>query len=103
MFDAITVLNQLARANNGPNRLKAMIGAKNFTRSDEKQQVTFKFMKGANKANYIRITLNSNDLYDVEFIRIWGTKITIISNTENLYCDDLFSHFQNETNLALSL
>ena len=52
MFDAKEALNQLARATNGPNRLTAMIGAKNFAQSKEGAWVSFRFpMKARNRAN----------------------------------------------------
>ena len=102
MIDANTVLNQLAQANNGANRLITMIGAKNFTVSGKNASVSFKFMHGAkNKANHITITLNTMDTYDVEFIKIHGFNRTIISKTTGLYGDMLFNHFVNETGLAL--
>lgn len=61
-------------------------------------------MKGAkNKANYMKITLNGLDLYNVEMGKIWGHKYTVVDTTDNMYAEDLFNHFQTETQLALKL
>ena len=100
MINANETLNQLTNSNNGANRLISMIGAKNLAKDDN--SVMFKFMRGAsNKANYCKITLNSMDLYDVEFGKIHGVKYKIINCLDGLYGDMLFDMFQNETGLAL--
>ena len=104
MFDAITTLQQLTQSSNGSGRLKAMIGAKNFAKSDEQMFVSFMFMRGAeNKANYVKITLNGKDLYNVEFGKLTPTKHKIISNIEDMYAEDLRGYFEGETKLYLSL
>jgi len=98
------ILNQLTQAPNGMNRLIIMIGAKHFVKSEEENYVAFKFMKGAkNKANYIKITLNSMDTYDVEFGKILGMDYKVMSEIDGLYNDQLFGYFQSETGLALKL
>jgi len=93
---AKTILQQMG----GVNKIKAMTGACNFGASDN--LVSFKF-KMCKKANYVRITLNSMDLYDVEFIKIWGTKITIVKTYNGIYDDQLKSIFEDYTGLYLSL
>jgi len=104
MFDANLVLNQLTMSNNGANRLKAMIGAKNFARSDEQRYVSFRFpMKARNKANYVKITLNDMDTYDVEFGSIRGMKYTVKGEANGVYFDMLKEYFEVETGLYLSL
>ena len=50
----------------GRGRLKAMIGAKDFFSDDNGQTLMFKYPR--NKA--VRITLNGNDLYDIEFLTL---------------------------------
>ena len=102
MIDANTTLNQLTQSNNGANRLITMIGAKNLMKSDEENFVSFKFMRGAkNKANYIKITLNASDTYDIEFGKIHGLNYKVISTHEGIYDDMLFDLFTKETELAL--
>lgn len=104
MFDANLTLSQLAQVEKGGvNRLVTMLGAKNFVQSEEEAFVSFRWgMKAKNKANYIKIALNSMDYYDVEFGYIRGGKYTVRSNTENLDFMQLKSHFEEETALYLS-
>ena len=105
-MDIETTLNQLTQSDNGYGRLVAMIGANHFcehTEEDGDSWVSFKFMRGAkNKANFIKITLNAMDTYDVEMGKIWGANYKVVDSSRNLYCDNLFNHFQSETQLALS-
>ncbi len=104
MIDANQALNQLAQANNGMNRLVAMIGAKNFVQSQEENFVAFKFMRGAaNKANYLKITLRADDTYNLEFGKIHGMNYKVIETLSMVYAEDLKRIFENETKLYLSL
>ena len=101
---ATTALNQLTNSNNGTSRLSAMIGAKNFARSEKDYTIGFKFAaKAKNKANYCRIKLNASDLYDIEFINIRGVNVKTVSTRSDLYADMLKSTFESETGLYLSL
>lgn len=100
MFDYKTTLNQLTQSDNGSSRLVTMIGAKNFIHSQEENFIRFRFMKGAaNKANYIRITLDVSDTYTVEFGYVRGLNYKVINVTSGLYGDMLCSHFIEETGL----
>ncbi len=108
MIDAKETLNQLTQSNNGTNRLSAMIGAKQFIKDDE--SVSFRFMRGAkNKANYIIITLNAMDTYDVKFVKIGNRSKfkpplhTVVNETKGLYNDMLKSHFEESTGLCIKL
>ena len=104
MIDAQQTLDQLTQSNNGGQRLVVMIGAKNIAYSSTENYVSFKFMRGAkNKANYIKITLNAADLYDVEFGYIRGMNYTVRSNVEGLYNDQLKDYFEGETGLYLKM
>jgi len=101
-FDYKTVINQLTNSDNGMNRLVAMTGANRFLRDDKNKSISFKF-KGSRKWNYVRITLNAMDTYDVLFMKIWGSKEPKELLTEGLYSDMLQKHFENETKLYLTL
>ena len=104
MFDAKLVFNQLTQSNNGTNRLSVMVGGKHFAKSDDEQYVGFRFTaKAKNKSNYIKITLNGSDLYDIEFGYIRGMNYTVRSTIENMYFDQLKEYFETETGLYLSL
>ena len=87
----------------GKNRLQAMIGAYNFLYSSEDTTwISFKF-KGSKKFNYIKITLNAMDLYDIEFRKIWGMKITKTQTINNVYNDQMKHIIEQEIKLYLSL
>lgn len=116
-FNATVALQQLAQANNPMNRMKAMIGAKDFLQDAENCWVRFKFAaKAINKANMVKITLTPSDLYKVEFIRqqrklnkevsipeagikIYDDVFTAISEIDGLFAEDLKSYFEKETGL----
>ena len=101
-YFAKTVLSQLG----GQCRINAMIGIKQISvgETNECMQLSIKFKaKAKNKSNMIRITIESNDLYKMEFIKIWGTSITYPKTLTCLYNDMLISSFENETGLYLSL
>ena len=105
MFDANTTLNQLAQVESGGmGRLIAMLGAKNFVQSEEESFVSFKWsMKAKNKSNYIKITLNASDYYDVEFGYIRAGKYTVRSVTKDLDFMQLLPHYEEETANYLSI
>lgn len=67
---ADTILQQMG----GARRLSAMIGAKDFFSDDGGKSLVFKFPnKQKSGPNYVKITLNGKDLYDVTFSR-YGTE-----------------------------
>lgn len=86
----------------GSCRLSAMIGAKNFASSDNGNSLSFRF-KGSKKANYVKITLNGLDLYDVEFGKIWNLTYKVKGESSNIYADSLKSVIEDFTGLYLSL
>jgi hypothetical protein len=98
-------LQQLTLSNNPIGRLRTMIGADSFTKEGEESSwVAFKFKaKAKNKANYIKITLNPMDTYDLEFCNIRGMKVNWLEPITNVYCDQLKEVFEIETGLYLSL
>ena len=65
MTPADITLRQLG----GRGRLNAMIGAKDFFSDNDGRTLTFKF-RLCKKANYVKITLNGLDGYDIEFVKI---------------------------------
>ena len=62
MTIAATILAQL-----GGSRFIAMTGAKNLV--NHGSALTFKIGRNSSKANMVRVTLNSDDTYTVDFIR----------------------------------
>jgi hypothetical protein len=84
----------------GFGKLKMMVGAYNF--SKDNNSLTFKF-KGSKKMNICKITLNSLDLYNVEFklLRAYNLKTVEVHN--DIYCDQLIEIFERTTGLSLRL
>ena len=83
----------------GKGRLVAMTGAYDIYAIDN--GVSFK-IKNA-KANYIKIVLNSMDLYDIEIGRIRGGDYKIVYESSGLYNDMLKPVIEKETGMYLSL
>ncbi len=91
---AQTILNQIG----GINRLVAFTGAYNFVAINN--GVSFRIKNP--KANYIKITLNGKDLYDLEVGRIRGTDYKVIGEQSDLYYDMLKSEIEKFTGMYLS-
>ena len=90
---AMEILNQL-----GGNRFVAMTGAKNFVYSEKKPELTFQIGSGAkNRIKYVKITLNSMDLYDVEFFKIFSNDIKTVATVNGIYNDQLQEVFTRHT------
>ena len=82
----------------GIERLKAMIGARNFTGGEN--YATFHF-PGSNIANFIRVTLNALDTYDVEFFKVREHAFKKIGEHGMIYCDQLVDLFESTTGLVI--
>lgn len=90
----------------GMNRLIAMVGAKDFVVGEDAKQnvyLGFKF-KGSRKANYVSITLNAMDTYDVVFKKINMRTFDVkqVDTLEGAYNDMLSNYFEQTTGLYLS-
>jgi hypothetical protein len=95
---AQTTLNQLG----GINKIHAMTGAKDFARDEAGQYVSFKFL-GCKTANYIKITLTWEDLYEMEFGKLKKWEYEVVKSINGVYAEDLKRIFEDTTGLALSL
>ncbi len=92
---AKTIISQLG------NKALYMIGAKNIGASEN--NVSFKIGRNTMKVSHIKITLNSMDTYDVEYINIRGIKIKTISEDKGIYNDMLHKSIERNTGLCISL
>ena len=101
---ANTIIEQL-----GGNHFTTMTGAKNFSYNSANPSGNLSFkIPQTNGINYIHITLNSLDLYDVEYRMVRDTKKNGITNvlkaeSKNIYCDMLRGSFERNTGLRTSL
>lgn len=103
----MTVAETTIKQMGGTNRLSTMIGAKHFVQDGD--SVQFKFAM-CPKANFVKISLNSLDLYDIEFVKIGrmnlrtgSQKITTTGEINGVYGDQLKEVFERFTGLYLSL
>ncbi len=93
-----TIISQLG----GSGALCSMIGAKDFLSIEN--GLSFKFTAHAkNKANYIKIILNGNDLYDVTFGYVRGVNYTVRSENTDISAEALIEFIERETELFLSM
>lgn len=94
---ANTIFSQL-----GGRRFVVMTGA---AATGLKNKLSVKLKRGSsrNKATHMVVSLNARDTYDVEFIKVHGTKTTEISKHEDIYADMLVELFERETGLYTSL
>ena len=100
MTIAQTILKQL-----GGGRFAVMTGARAFTSLDNGLMFSLPGGGGFTKGgiNRVRIMLNSMDLYDVDYYKLRGTKLTTVATSEGLYADMLTDNFTRITGLEVSL
>ena len=95
MSVAHTIYNQL-----GGKRFAFMTGSKNFANTGEGLQ--FRLSRNKTAANFCIISLNGNDLYNVEFVKA-GKGYLRISTMVDVYADQLQAIFTQVTGLYTSL
>jgi len=97
---AYEIMNQI-----NVTRLQVMTGARNFIAHTEKcGGLSFRLPKFSGvKINYVKIILNANDLYDIEFGKVGSKSYKVISEHEDIFAEDLVKLIETETGLALSL
>ena len=78
-----------------------MIGAKNF--ACDNNMLGFKIGRNSKSVNYIRITLNSMDTYDVDFLRIRAGEVKTVSEEHGIYNDMLRGAIERNTGLYTSI
>lgn len=89
---ANTILAQL-----GGRVFTMVTGAKNLVGGED--FLSFRIPASKDKINYVKVTLNSMDTYDVEFGRVWGTNYSVIATADGIYNDMLVSTFEQTTGL----
>lgn len=85
----------------GGGRFQLMTGAKNLLAV--KNGLRFRIPKAKNGINCVSIILTPEDLYDVTYLRIRGTKVTEVAKDEGIYNDMLRECFERATGLYTSL
>ena len=97
MSVAREILNQL-----GGNKFRVMTGAKNFMGFSE--GLVMKIGRNSSNSNYLKITLNSMDLYDMEFAKVsrMGEKKSVTEYSD-VYNDMLTDVFTKHTGMYTKL
>lgn len=78
-----------------------MLGAKNLLAG--RDYLSFRIGRNSKGVNYIKITLNDKDLYDVEFGSIRGTKYTVKKEVKDVYVGELHEIIERYTGMYTSL
>lgn len=80
-----------------------MLGASNYmTENATSNWLSFR-VKGSPSINYIKVTLNGLDLYDMEFGKIGRTSYKVVATESNVYADQLKPFIEKHTKLYTSL
>ena len=77
-----------------------MLGAKDHILEDN--GTSFR-VRGSKIANHVKVTLQPNDTYTVEFRKIHGYKCTLIKSFSDIYCDQITAIIGRTLGLATSL
>ena len=108
MYDA-TEAQQIARtiASQIGSQFIPMIGAYSLLHHPE-GALSFRFKAKAAKVNgkspnWVKVTLDPNDTYKVEFGRIHGLDFVVLETLEGVYCDQLAPMIEDILQLRLSL
>lgn len=88
----------IAKQLGGFRRLQLMVNAKNFI--DHGRALSFQF-SNRRGLNYVKVTLKGDDTYRVEFMRIYGEKLSQKKKFEGIYADGLVELFEKQTGLYL--
>lgn len=95
------VADEIYRQLGGP-KIIGMLGAKNFSYGTN--ALSFWIGRGAKKGiNRIKITLNKNDEYDVEFAKMRGLDYNVLETAKNIQVSKLKDTIRQHTGMELSL
>jgi hypothetical protein len=85
----------------GGSRFIAMTGAKDFFLGPK--GMVFKIGRNSNGINYVRISLNFMDTYDIQFLQVRKFKEKVKSEAKGVYADMIRDVFEQHTGLRTSL
>jgi hypothetical protein len=97
---ALTILQQL-----GGNKFTVMTGARNLIAIESGLSFRLPGASGFTKQgiNYVKITLDADDTYTMEFGRVRGMTYKVLKTHNGIYFDQLQEIFTSETGLATHL
>lgn len=83
----------------GGNKFTMMTGAKNFVGGENYLQFNIAANMTRNKCNLVKIELTPDDTYIVTFYNLRATNLKLISQHDDVYCDQLVKLFETQTGL----
>ena len=94
---AETILKQL-----GGNKFRMMTGAKHL--AGDENSLSMRIGRNSSNSNYLKITLNSMDTYDMEFAKVSKMgEMKSVTEYNNIYNDMLTDQFTAHTGMYTSL
>ena len=86
----------------GGNKFCMMTGAKNL--AGDENSLSMRIGRNSSNSNYLKITLNSMDLYDMEFAKVsrMGEKKSV-TEYNNVYNDSMVEVFEKHTGMYTKL
>ena len=95
---AETILSQL-----GGNKFRVMTGAKNL--AGDENSLSMRIGRNSSNSNYLKITLNAMDTYDMTFCKLTRGEFDqkSVSEYNNIYNDMLTDQFTAHTGMYTSL
>ena len=94
---AETILEQL-----GGNKFRMMTGAKNL--AGDENSLSMRIGRNSSNSNYLKITLNSMDTYDMTFAKLTKMgELKSVSEYKNVYNDLMRGTFTAHTGMYTSL
>ena len=94
---AETILQQL-----GGNKFRVMTGAKNFSYTDN--SLRMRIGRNSSNSNYMEITLNGNDLYDITFAKVTKMgEMKSVKEFNDVYVENMKEVFTAHTGMHTSL
>jgi hypothetical protein len=93
---AHTILAQL-----GGSRFIAMTGARNLVGGND--SLSFKIGRNCSGITHVRITLTTDDLYNVDFFAVRSLSVKTKASYQALYADQLQAVFTDETGMYTRL
>ena len=95
------VANEIYRTLGG-NKFRVMTGAKNMVSTEN--GIRMKIGRNKTNANWMEISLNSLDLYDITFAKVTRNfEMKSVKTYDNVYNDMLVSLFESHTGMYTTL
>ena len=86
----------------GGNKFRVMTGAKNFMGFSN--GLVMKIGRNSSNSNYLKITLNSMDLYDMKFAKLTRMgELKSVKEYDNVYNDSIVEVFEKHTGMYTKL